>query len=277
MRTIKIGTIAANAADEKKIKDAVVMAKSCLTRSGYQVNSKDIFDEGMKKAIIDFQGKKGLDADGIVGYRTWEALLFSGKPASEKLTDEDFRLVAMLLDCETAALKAVQNVETGGRGGFFAPGKPAILFEGHIFWKRLIAHKLDPNKYVADNKDILYPKWEKGHYKGGIKEYERLEKARLINRDAADESASWGMFQIMGFNHSSCGENTVESFVKAMCESERSQLILSGRFINGNGHMRKALQDKAWAKFAKLYNGPAYAANCYDTKLSIAYKQYIGK
>lgn len=277
MKMIKLGMVAKDAADEKSIKEAVAMAKSCLTRSGYQVSAGEMFDEGMKKAVVNFQDKKGLGADGIVGYRTWEALLFSGKPASEKLTDEDFRLVAMLLDCETAALKAVQKVETGGRGGFFAPGKPAILFEGHIFWNQLKKRGIDPAKYAAANGNILYPKWEKGHYKGGLGEYDRLEQARKIHREAADASASWGMFQIMGFNFAACGEKSVESFVAAMCESERKQLILSGRFIYGNRNMCNALQDKAWARFAKLYNGPAYAANHYDTKLSTAYKQYMRK
>lgn len=55
------------------------------------------------------------------------------KSNSGRLIDEDFTQVAELLGCEPAALKAVQQVETGGRGGFFSPGRPAILFEGHIF------------------------------------------------------------------------------------------------------------------------------------------------
>ena len=59
------------------------------------------------------------------------------KSNSGRLIDEDFTQVAELLGCEPAALKAVQQVETGGRGGFFSPGRPAILFEGHIFWTQL--------------------------------------------------------------------------------------------------------------------------------------------
>lgn len=253
-----------------------LLAKENLERNGYRISQSASFDENMKNAVIDFQQKNGLDADGVIGYRTWEALLFSGRPASEKLTDEDFTLMSQLLGCETAALKAVQKVETGGRGGFFAPGKPAILFEGHIFWKQLKSKKIDPTKYLAGNKDILYPKWETGHYKGGIKEYERLEKARLIDREAADASASWGMFQIMGFNYKACDEKSVESFVAAMCESERKQLILSGRFIRKGG-MLPALIAKNWGEFARKYNGPGYKNNKYDEKLREAYKAYHGK
>ena len=55
----------------------------------------------------------------------------------ENLTENDFQRVADWLGVEMAVVKAVQTVETGGRGGFVAPGRPAILFEGHIFWREL--------------------------------------------------------------------------------------------------------------------------------------------
>ena len=51
---------------------------------------------------------------------------------SLQLTEEDFQRCATTLDVEVATVKAVQEVETGGRGGFFEIDKPAILFEGHI-------------------------------------------------------------------------------------------------------------------------------------------------
>lgn len=196
------------------------------------------------------------------------------KSNSGRLTDEDFTQIAELLGCEPAALKAVQQVETGGRGGFFSPGKPAILFEGHIFWTQLKKRGSNPKDYVKGNENILYPKWEKGHYKGGIGEYDRLEQARKINREAADASASWGMFQIMGFNYAACGEESIESFVRSMCESEFKQLLLTANFIKKNSQMLQALQARDWVVFAKCYNGPAYAQNRYDVKLEVAYQKY---
>lgn len=196
------------------------------------------------------------------------------KSNSGRLIDEDFTQVAELLGCEPAALKAVQQVETGGRGGFFSPGRPAILFEGHIFWTQLKKRGSNPEDYVKGNENILYPKWEKGHYKGGIGEYDRLEQARKINREAADDSASWGMFQIMGFNYAACGEESIESFVRSMCESEFKQLLLTANFIKKNSQMLQALQARDWAVFAKCYNGPAYAQNRYDVKLEAAYQKY---
>lgn len=189
--------------------------------------------------------------------------------------EEDSHLLALLLDCEPAALKAVQKVETGGRGGFFAPDKPAILFEEHILGPQLKKKGMNPENYVKGNENILYPKWTKGYYKGGIAEYECLEQARRIDIDAANASVSWGMFQIMGFNYAACGEKTITEFVAAMYESECKQFILTVRFIKQAG-MLSTLQTKKWAEFVKRYNGLAYAQNAYDKKLADAYREYAG-
>ena len=75
-----------------------------LKRNGYSVNESRIFTQEMKESVVDFQQKSQLDADGIVGYRTWESLFFTGRPTTERLTEEDFVLVARLLDVEVAAL-----------------------------------------------------------------------------------------------------------------------------------------------------------------------------
>ncbi|MBQ0048490.1 MAG: N-acetylmuramidase family protein [Prevotellaceae bacterium] len=246
-----------------------------LLRSLLGMTENTLFDTETNDKVVAFQKAHGLDSDGIIGYRTWEALLFQGERPIRGITEDDFRKAALLLDCEPEALKAVQMVETGGKGGFLANDKPAILFEGHIFWKQLKTLGINPSSVVKGNEDIVYEKWTKVHYKGGVKEYDRLERARKINRDAADTSASWGMFQIMGFNHKACGEKTVSGFVEAMCRSEIDQLLLSARFINGNKVMLDALQKKNWATFAKAYNGPAYAQNQYDVKLANAYKKCL--
>lgn len=245
-----------------------------LSGYGYQVEVTGTFNEATRQAVVEFQRKYGLDADGIVGYRTWETLFFANRGEGKQLTEEDIKLAAQLLDVEPAALKAVKEVESGRLGGFLASGKPVILFEGHIFWSQLKKKGISPETYAKGNEDILYPKWDKSHYKGGEAEHTRLERARKINRDAADASASWGMFQIMGFNHVACGEKTVAGFVEMMQKSELHQLLLSARFIRSGG-MLPALQVKNWADFAKRYNGPAYAQNKYDQKLAAAYQKFV--
>ncbi|MDR1226602.1 MAG: N-acetylmuramidase family protein [Prevotellaceae bacterium] len=192
---------------------------------------------------------------------------------TNKLTQADFEKVAKLLAVEVAAVKAVQEVETGGRGGFFAPAKPTILFEGHIFWSQLKKRGINPEQHQTGNEDVLYPKWTKEHYGNKVEEYNRLDKARQINEDAALCSASWGMFQLMGFNHTLCEFSTVQKFVDAMSKGELEQLDAFARFMI-NSKLVPFLREKDWAGFAQRYNGPAYAQNKYDEKLERAYQKH---
>ena len=197
------------------------------------------------------------------------ATLFPAVRAAARLIEADFERAAQFLDCEIACVRAVTTVEARG-GGFFASGRPKILFEAHIFSKRT------KRKYDATHPDISSPKWNRKLYKGGEKEYERLEKAIGLDRSAALESASWGLFQIMGFNFQKAGFDSVDSYVEAMFESEGRQLDAFVNFIKGtrlDGHLRA----KRWANFAQAYNGPAYAENKYDTKLQAAYEKYLPK
>ena len=144
------------------------------------------------------------------------------------------------------------------------------MFEGHIFWRQLKKVGIDPAPLAAANPDILYERWTRGHYKGGVGEYDRLNRAININKTAALASASWGTFQIMGFNFKACGYNNVEDYVNAMYVSEGKHLEAFGGFIKSVNLVRH-LVTKDWAAFAKGYNGPAYAQNKYDTKLAAAY------
>lgn len=254
--------------------NSVTLLQQLLAENGFYTSSPTgQFDTRTRDAVMAFQRQHGLDADGIVGYRSWEALFFVSRGDEIKLTENDFELTARLLDVEPAALKAVKSVESGKFGGFFKPGKPVILFEGHVFWKQLKQRGINPELHMSGNENILYPQWSKDHYAGGLKEYERLEKARAIHREAADASASWGMFQIMGFNHVLCGEKSVAGFVEMMHKSELHQLLLSARFIKSAG-MLPALQQKNWMEFARRYNGPKYAENKYDRLLTAAYSSF---
>jgi hypothetical protein len=101
----------------------------------------------------------------------------------------------------------------------------------------------------------------------------RLERAAAINRDAALESCSWGMFQIMGFNWNRCGVNSLQEFVNAMYKGEDAQLQIFVNYIIKAG-LSDEIRDKRWAAFARQYNGAGYAANKYDIKLAAAYKKH---
>lgn len=190
-----------------------------------------------------------------------------------KLTDADFAATATVLGLETALLQAVHEVETSGRSGFLEPGKPIILFEGHIFWNQLTQRGIKPEQYTKGNENILYPQWTKKHYKGLSYEYARLAKALRIHEEAALASASWGMFQIMGFNYALCGFPTIGSFVTAMCKSAAAQLEAFSHYLQST-HLDTPLRTHDWHTFARRYNGPAYRLNHYAEKLANAYRKY---
>ncbi len=182
------------------------------------------------------------------------------------LTKQDFIDDAQAIGCEVEAVMAVAAVESSG-GGFDPEGFPKTLFEGHWF------HKLTNGKYSESHPTLSYAKWTKKFYgKTWQEEKARLAEAMALDRTAAMNSASWGMFQIMGFNSARCGFKTIQQFVTAMCKSEDSQLGVFTQYIINTG-LADELRDKRWADFARLYNGPEFAANAYDTKLAKAYEK----
>lgn len=184
------------------------------------------------------------------------------------ISEQAFQNAAKQLGCEVASIKAVAEVESAG-GGMLPDGKPKILFEPHIFWRELVERGIKPVK-----SDICYPKWQTGKYGPVSAQHGRLERAAAINRDAALESCSWGMFQIMGFNWSRCGVTSLQAFVNEMYKGEDAQLQLFVNYIIKAG-LADEIGDKRWAAFARQYNGAGYAANKYDIKLSAAYKKYL--
>lgn len=191
----------------------------------------------------------------------------SDEKKSAPLTHADYSKAANVLGVDVASIKAVASVESKG-SGFLTNGKPKILFEGHWF------SKLTKGKFDGANPTISYKKWTKKFYKkDGQAEYGRYMSAKGLDSTAAMKSASWGKFQIMGFNYKLAGYNSVQEFVKAMHESESKHLLAFVNFLKSE-KLDAPLKIKDWAKFAKEYNGPEYAKNKYDIRLKQAYKAY---
>jgi hypothetical protein len=202
---------------------------------------------------------------------------------------KNLQMLSEGLSIEPAVVRAVVEIEASGRGflpeptvtpgGVDVSGRPVIQFEGHCFWQYLVNLKepsLSPTKLLNENEnyvDILYPKWTKKYMLSGDKEWDQLLRARGVHEGGADESASWGMFQIMGFNYGACGCGSINQYVRMM-ESERGQCEAFMNFIQNNGPIWKALKNKDWAGFAYRYNGPGYAKNQYDVKLQKRYERY---
>ncbi|PKO85846.1 MAG: hypothetical protein CVU18_17990 [Betaproteobacteria bacterium HGW-Betaproteobacteria-12] len=226
-----------------------------------------------------------------------------------EITQEQWEEAAERIDCETEVLRAIAEVESGGRIAFWRLNKadganiPAILYERHYF------SKATQNKYDKDHPDISWPtgyrkkdqlgkkdtKMSDGQvdaddiYSDYASAYLRLINAYRLDPNAALKSCSWGKFQIMGDNHVLCGEKELANFVKKMCTSEAAQIGLLAEFIRNKPRSWKnpknkvlgkeislwdAVKTKDWAAIAFNYNGPGYKTYGYDTKLKNAYEKH---
>lgn len=184
-----------------------------------------------------------------------------------KLSDEDVSQAADMLQCNEAAIRAVIAVESSG-AGFLSSGYPKILFEAHHF------SRFTHGKYDRRYPRISSPVWNRKLYVGGIREYERLDVALSLDVQAALKSASWGLFQIMGFNSALCECSSVEEFVNLMFVSEKTHLLAFCSFLKNRG-LDEPLRELNWVVFARGYNGPSYAENEYHLKLSKEYARNL--
>lgn len=262
------------------------------------------FGTKTENAVKRLQTKSGLNPDGVVGPKTFQALMklentdslkveevtikkvtvtdmSTDKPVDTKqdtvnkigLSLKAIKEAAKLLDVDVASIQAVAEVESRGNG-FTDTGFVKILFERHKFYK---FYKEKYGKAFADSLSAKYPDVcnpKAGGYLGGRKEHYRLDAAIKIDRTIALLSASWGRFQIMGFNYKACGFDDVESFVKAMWVNEDEHLKAFVNFVNSDPNLLRTLKAKQWSQFAALYNGPDFKKNQYDTKLIQAYTKY---
>jgi hypothetical protein len=181
------------------------------------------------------------------------------------LSEANYNIAAKLLGVEIAAIKAVAEVESSG-AAFDEYGRPRILFERHYF------HRLTAGKYDAKNPNISNKK--NGGYGKFSAQYKKLERAFDLSPDAALRSASWGRFQIMGDNYKAAGFSSAGKFVLALTKSESAHLKAFSTFVGNNTKMLSALSKKDWGAFARIYNGPRYKDNNYDTKLKSAYDRF---
>lgn len=181
------------------------------------------------------------------------------------LTDSDFETAARTYDIEASAIFAVSEVESGGRTGFDRKGRPKILFEAKWF------HHFTAGRYDYSHPHLSQPTWEGARRYYGTGQWRRLVEAFSMAPESALKSASWGKFQIMGFNHS--GFRDVFGFCDAMFHSERKYLMSFLAYCEDH-HLIQCLKKLDWARFAKVYNGAAYRQNQYDVKLQSAYYQY---
>lgn len=193
-----------------------------------------------------------------------------------KITEQEYIEVAKLIGCELATIKAVAEVESNG-SGFDTKGRIKMLFEPHIFWKQLRANGLMPENLIKRYPTILSPTWNRNLYGKTVDDrWKQFELACTVHKEAAYNSCSWGMFQIMGFNAKKAGFKDAIQMVDNFNDNEGNQLKGFAKFIIFT-LLDDELKAKDWEGFAVQYNGKAYKENKYDTKLQNAYLKHLGK
>lgn len=201
-------------------------------------------------------------------------------------SEQTYREIAKRLGCEYHHLRAVCEVESNG-SAFLPDGRAVILFERHKFRQQLLLQLSNPSQFdllnkatdfkaktaaeLVDKLSLKHPdicNSVRGGYLGGSAEYVRLEKAANIHIEAGYASASYGAFQIMGFNHKLAGYTSATAMMLAFNKGEAEQLEGLAKFILAQPTMLKALREGDWTTFACLYNGADFTANSYHIKLA---------
>lgn len=189
------------------------------------------------------------------------------KGRAKRLQAIDIPRIGRLIGVGEDEIRAVLEVETAG-GGFDAQGRPRMLFEPHVFWRELGDV---PKRTAAASTGLAYPKWGAAPYPDDS--YPRLALALKIDANAALRSASWGIGQIMGFNHRAAGYASPGDMVAAFCDSEAAGLEAMVRFIESEG-LDDELRRHDWSAFARGYNGAGYVHHGYHTRLARAFERW---
>jgi len=254
---------------------AVRNLQAALRLDGYAIAVDGDFGDETEAVVRAYQRRVGLVDDGVAGPKTQAAL--KGFDTSRYLKRQDLQQAADRLGVPLASVMAVNQVESKGEG-FAANGRPVILFERHVMRRQLLAHGMD--EFSVGALSAARPglvNIQPGGYIGGTAEHQRLAQAQQIHNDAALESASWGLFQIMGYHWQRLGYMDAQHFADTMALSEAAQLDAFVTFIETDPALHKALKARNWKQFARIYNGPAYAKNLYDVKLARAYAQFASE
>lgn len=188
------------------------------------------------------------------------------KGAAKPATEVKIPMLAHRLNVDEDTVRAVLEVEAGGRS-FDAEGRPAMLFEPHVFYRLLAGEQ----RQRAVEAGLAYPRWGERPYPR--ESYSRIRAACEINETAALKSASWGSTQILGQNHEMIGYPTVQAMVNSFMDNADAHVEGMVRFILGAG-LDSDLRARNWRGFARGYNGPGYERNQYHTKLANAYAKW---
>lgn len=179
------------------------------------------------------------------------------------------------LKCSAAALQAVAEVESAGQVFARVKGKrePLIRWEGHYFDQRLTGKE----RAEARRQGLASPK--AGTVKNPASQEKRWEivtRAARINRQAALESFSIGLGQVMTAHWKKLGLASVDDMIKLARSGAAGQIDIMARYIDKFG-LADELERLDFTAFARGYNGKGFAKYGYHLKMAAAYKRITGK
>lgn len=186
----------------------------------------------------------------------------------KKVQELAIKLEACRIGVEAAALTAFVEVESGGRGFDPTTGKLIIQFEPAWFKRKA--------PYAPSGK------WSVNKVERQAQEWIAFNDAFRHNPDAAMESTSIGLGQVMGFHYKRLGYKTVGDMWDDAKKGEDRQIFQMAEFIRTDARLIKALKEKNWHLVATYYNGAGYrelakriGREPYDVSMRKAYERQL--
>ena len=173
------------------------------------------------------------------------------------ITKSELNILGIEFGLSIASIKAIIAVESGGKGFDSTTSKIIIQFEPHWFKRKA--------PYTPSGK------WSLNGVERQEKEWIAFNNAFAMNPNAAMESTSIGLMQVMGFHYKLLGFKKVGDMWDFAKKSEMNQLWLGLKFIQSNKKMHQALKTNDFSTFAYYYNGPLYRKYNYHNRLNDAY------
>ncbi len=185
--------------------------------------------------------------------------------AAKRLDDIDLPRVGALIGVGEDEIHAVMDVEASG-SGFDAQGRVKALYEPHK------AYALSSGAVRAQlvSAGLAYPKWGERPYPKDS--YPRILLAMAIDETVALNATSWGLGQVMGFNHAAAGYPSARAMVEAFAEDEEVHLEAMIRFIIANG-LDDEIRRHDWKGLARGYNGSGQV-EAYGARLATAFAKW---
>ncbi len=187
------------------------------------------------------------------------------KGEARRLDNLDIPVMAARLSMSEDLVHALDEVESAG-SGFDKQGRPAMLFEPHLFYRNLSGASRD----AAVKAGLAYPSWKRDY---PADSYPRLVRAMEIDAEAALKSCSWGRYQTLGSHHRALGYRSPQAMVQAFMHDEEAHLEAFVTYTIVN-RLDDDLREGRYDVFFAGYNGPLYREHGYDRKFQTALKKW---